>query len=139
MSDEIKDYGAKFVVDREVLQSPGAQGYIEEQVRRMEMQGIYQAVKQADKQHGWICIKPEIIQCEHEGPWGNVEYSLLVHCRSVQTERVYIPVFEQAKMPRDVFKCSWCGGYTKNDKRGHCAGCGGPRNDQYIDDLECGL
>lgn len=48
--------------------------------------------------------------------------------------KVYIPVYESMSMPKDVFKCDWCGGYTKNDKRGHCAGCGGPRNEKYLEE-----
>lgn len=31
-------------------------------------------------------------------------------------------------LPCDVYSCKWCGGYTKNDRRGNCAACGAPRD-----------
>lgn len=63
-----------------------------------------------------------------------IEYCVKVDAVAAQDKRIYIPVYDRAQMPRDVVKCSYCGGHTKNDKRGHCAGCGGPRNDSYLED-----
>ena len=32
-----------------------------------------------------------------------------------------------SSIPKDYQRCSFCGGYTKNDEKGNCFACGGPR------------
>ena len=49
--------------------------------------------------------------------------------RTLPIERqIYIPIYAEMKMPRDVYECRFCGGFTKNDRRGNCGACGAPRN-----------
>jgi hypothetical protein len=36
-------------------------------------------------------------------------------------------VSDFSEIPKDYQNCTFCGGYTKNDARGHCYACGGPR------------
>lgn len=36
-------------------------------------------------------------------------------------------VSDFSEIPKDYAECTFCGGYTKNDERGHCCACGGPR------------
>ena len=129
---EIQDYGATFRVSREMIDSPHAVDYVKHKVADMEKDAIYKAVKQAETSGGWICIKPETIEEKHPFPFGEIEYKTRIHCRSVNYAKVYVPV-ETSFMPPDVFKCTFCGGYTKNDMRGHCSGCGGPRDDGYLE------
>ncbi len=134
---EIQDYAATISISSRLLAEPDAEPYIQEQIELMEKDAIYKAVKQVEKENGWICIRPELV---HQDNWmyDLVEYSVRVHCRPVLTERVYIPIFERQSMPIDVFECKWCGGYTKNDYLGHCAACGGPRDLSYIEKLRDG-
>lgn len=40
---------------------------------------------------------------------------------------IYKFVNDYSMIPKDYNYCKWCGGHTKNDKRGHCGSCGGPR------------
>ena len=60
-------------------------------------------------------------------------YCLKARAINIEYQQIYIPVFEGTQMPKDVFKCNFCCGYTKNDMRGHCCACGGPRDDSYLD------
>ena len=46
-----------------------------------------------------------------------------VECRPVVIK--YVSDFSE--IPKDYVKCTFCGGYTKNDERGNCLACGGPR------------
>ncbi len=129
---EINDWGAMFSIPDELLMQEGSKEYIQYNLERMEKDAIYQAVKQVEaNKEGWIWIKP-VLQ-EIRNPHFGVDYRFVVHCRPVGYSRVYIPIYENQSMPKDVFKCSWCGGFTKNDQRGHCAGCGGPRDDSYLE------
>ena len=132
MDNEIQDYGAMFRVSDYILTAPNAEEYVKEQVRRIEKDAIYAAVKQAESTGGWICIKPELTEFD-DFPMMQREFRVKVHCRPVEYGRIYVPVYEQSSMPIDVHKCTWCGGYTKNDMRGHCSGCGGPRNEEYLE------
>ena len=90
---------------------------------------IYNSVKQIGID-GWICIRPSIVEQRLDF---ETVYRILIECRPVQTAKVYIPMYESALIPTDVHHCSYCGGYTHNDMRGHCLGCGGPRNDDYLE------
>lgn len=135
MSD-VKDYGASFFVSGYMLDDPDYQDYIRHELVHMEKEAIYKAVKQIPS--GWICINPEIVKRPTLRFEPGIEYSTIIHCRPVQSARVYVPVFERQTMPIDVYECKWCGGYTKNDYLGHCAGCGGPRDNSYIEKLRSG-
>ena len=121
----IQDYAARFVIDQWMAhQIPD--DYIAYQKNNIERDAIHEAVKQAGG--GWICIKPEW-QERRESVTGNFEYTFKVNCRPVETARVYVyaPDYPVNQIPRDLHFCEYCGGHTKDDMRGHCAACGGPR------------
>lgn len=134
---EVQDYGQKLSVSQmELMSCPGIEEYIQQRLIEMEKNAIYKAVKQAENDGGWINIKPEIVKQEHADWLDNTSYMVHVHCRPTLCERVYVPIYEDSLMPKDVFKCNWCSGYTHNDSLGHCAACGGPRDDDaYCGDL----
>jgi rubrerythrin len=59
----------------------------------------------------------------------------------IPDERVRVYVFDDYQtalarnpsIPRDLHFCDYCGGHTKDDARGHCAACGGPRKEYKWD------
>ena len=136
-----RSYQAQVVMTPEMMwQAQDDHNFMAYLLRRLfeyEKEMVYRSVVSSGGE--WTAIRTRFLSRNaQEFLSGGVEYAVRVDA-SVADRKVYIPVFEKTSMPRDVFKCSWCGGYTKNDKRGHCAGCGGPRNEKYIDDLEHGL
>jgi hypothetical protein len=101
---------------------------IQYEIEKMKKEAIYQAVNQTS---GWISINP--VLTENVDIMNDIiEYGVNVHVRPVMT-KVYVfedynkAMLRDPNIPRDLRNCHWCGGYTKNDMRGHCAGCGGPR------------
>lgn len=67
------------------------------------------------------------------GTFDHMTFRMSVEIQPVSERPVIYKFVEDVKrIPSDVFFCSWCDGYTKNDMRGHCCACGGPRNDQYL-------
>lgn len=124
---EINDLGCRFKIDKMLLRQPQFHEMLARQIAEKEKELIYKAVKQGEPDH-WICVRPS----KKEGPtidgmgW---EYYLTIECREVQVAQVYVPVFTGSAIPTETYFCKWCGGFTKNDMRGHCRGCGGPRGD----------
>jgi ribosomal protein L37E len=131
---DVQDYAARFIVDEFMVDKIPPE-YLKHKIEEMERDAIYQAVKQVS---GWICIKPEIVERKDYMTRG-IEYSVRVHVRPVEVARVYVyPQFETNPMirnqiPKDLFFCDYCGGHTKNDMRGHCGACGGPRKEYRWD------
>lgn len=74
---------------------------------------------------------------------GLVDLIMIGKIQAVQVETrpvVYRYISSMDQIPNDLHGCTFCGGYTKNDARGHCAACGGPRsNSKYIEEMEAGL
>ncbi len=110
--------------------------YIAHQIEKLEMEALHRAVKQTE---GWICVK---LNHDKLKEMDAINYIVTVDVKPVQTVNPKIYIFEDGyqramlknpSLPRDLFYCSWCGGHTKNDMRGHCSGCGGPRNNKYLD------
>jgi hypothetical protein len=62
-----------------------------------------------------------------------VEKTITARARGITYKQIYIPIYSSSQMPSDVFQCIWCGGYTKNDMRGHCCACGAPRNKESFE------
>lgn len=130
MGGDLQDYGSVIRVNNHMLaDGDRAMEYIKHLKQNALKDAIYNAVLQTGVDN-WICIKTFIKEQRREF---ETEYSVLVECRPVQTAKVYIPMYESALMPTNVHHCSYCGGYTHNDMRGHCLGCGGPRNDDYLE------
>lgn len=127
---DIKDFVLKRLVPDEVMVQPWAEDFVKQETEEMEKEAIYQAVKQTD---GWMSIKSETAMLT--GPWKTREISVMVHCRPISTYQVFIPVFDRAQLPPGTYKCQYCGGYTRNDKRGNCGACGAPRDDNYLEDF----
>jgi len=127
----IQDQAWKFRVplDRDIPQD-----YIEYEKERIEKNALWSAVKQFAN-GGWICVKLEWREvCDYCAPlYAEILYDFYVHVREVKTPVVYIPIYSSMQMPKDVYHCKFCGGMTKNDIRGHCLACGGPRNRNYLD------
>ena len=130
--DKDRSWQANVMIDPHFLED---QGYIYHIIRRLiehERDAIYRAVVNSSEE--WTTIRTRFLAKNTCDIFDRRQLAVRVDA-SIADKKVYIPIFEHQSMPRDVFKCSWCGGYTKNDKRGHCAGCGGPRNDDYIKEV----
>ena len=126
--DEVQDTGIMFRVDNFSLKDYEHSGYIDYHIEQNEKEAIYKAVKQVKNK--WICIKVDT-EKRNDCASNHTEWITKVRCRAVQTQNVYIPVYSEVKsenrMPKDVYLCKYCGGYTKNDSRGNCAACGAGR------------
>ena len=128
--ENAQDVGILFQVDDQLEKDPEYEKYINYHVEENEKEAIYKAVKQA--KDNWICIK---VKTEKRKlfSYDKTDYVTKVNCRAVQTQNIYIPVYSEIKtkevvsMPKDVYLCKYCGGYTKNDRRGNCAACGAGR------------
>lgn len=98
---------------------------------RKERDVIYGAVVASGSEMTTIRSSIEAYEL-HDFLSRGINTCLHVEATPARTKVIYMPVTE---MPRDVFECKFCGGWTKNDKRGHCSGCGGPRNLRYLENM----
>lgn len=126
--DNVEDVGIIFQVDNYALKDSNIQNYIDQSIERNEKEAIYKAVKQV--KDNWICIRVKTEKQEHYA-YDKTAWITRIDCRAVHTENVYIPIYSEVetenRMPKDVYLCKYCGGYTKNDSRGNCAACGAGR------------
>ena len=108
-----------------LLMKDGTEDYIRRDLERMMDDALLAAVRQAPE-GSWISVRRRM----DAWPTNSMEVEFFARAECVLSQmKVYIPVSDENPMPKDVYKCDACGGYTKNDSRGHCAACGSPRTD----------
>jgi hypothetical protein len=125
---KVQDYGAMFVVNPQIMDRMPEE-YIKNKVTMMEDEAIVKAVRQLNGE-------PIVISWKTVGKqvnWGRYEIQCKIRAEAARSMKVFIPVIAesryqiQSQIPPDTYSCSFCGGYTYNDRRGNCAACGGPR------------
>jgi hypothetical protein len=122
----LQDYGAVYSISDQMAKSDVAEEYAKQHIEEMTKDALYKAVTQ-QREGEWMVIKSELGQYRNYDKQ-TTDFFVKIRCRPVENARVFIPVFEHNEMPKDVFECDHCGGYTKNDHRGNCMACGAPRH-----------
>jgi len=122
----VNDIAACF---RTTLRQEGSligRGSIQNRIDQQVNDVIINAVLQVPENQ-WITIKRKTDS--HRVDLEHIEYRTTVQCEETKVShvQVYVPIFESSQMPKDVHKCEFCSGYTKNDNVGNCGACGAPR------------
>jgi len=121
-------FGARIVLINELLvNSPDCERYADRQ--------LYQQVTDGLREH-WL-DKPVAYMLkshtERNQFMTGIEKTITARPIDITYKQIYIPIYSSSQMPNDVFECSWCGGYTHNDMRGHCCACGAPRSKESFE------
>ncbi len=127
---QMAQWGAEVTASNYLLSDGDYLPYLARELAEAERDATYAAV--VSNQLDWTAVRPRFEQLR-DLPTNTTHFRVRVDAWGAE-QRIYIPVFERRNLPADTWYCTWCGGYTHNDKRGHCAACGGPRDDRFLEE-----
>jgi len=121
-------FGTSIILTKELLvNSPECEQYADRQLYQQITEGLYE---------NWL-DKPVAFMLksntQNSDMMDGIEKTITARAIDITYKQIYIPIYSSSQMPNDVYECSWCGGYTKNDMRGHCCACGAPRSKESFE------
>ncbi len=132
-SDGTQDIAAvRAIISHDILTHSSANDYLAYTVRKMAM-NFCEDIILPNLRYSMFISSSWMLSPLLQNIDFNHEYELILKAKVQRVQErpvIYkiVPSFDA--LPNDVHSCRFCGGYTKNDMRGHCCACGAPRSDR---------